>query len=358
MTHALARVGLPLLVLPPLLGGLSVFLLPVASASFAHGLKARWLPSLATSFVLYGLLVPRFRSFYLIAAGFFPDACVPVFSILACVALAAIERSGPTRGRLIAFGACLLAAGLSKQAGSAAIAGSVVYLVVFARMPKAARLRALGVALAIGVVDLAIVVGLPHCFEVTVRVMSHHPKDWERTAVIWDHLFTNQLPGVLLCLIGFSAAFSAGPEARARALHLGCMTVIVVVVQVLATVKNGGGGEYDSYNMEMVVSLTLPLGAWAWATLLRRTESLWSTAVIVAASAFSVKSLEGIHEKTWQGRQSSWVGPMQTAKDFERLGRQGGVFATPDDYWPLYDAGYRIDTTPVSLGTTPRRIRA
>jgi hypothetical protein len=345
LTHALARLGVPLLVLPSVLGGLSFALLPIASAWFSRNLRAGWLPSLVTSFVLYGLFVPRYHTFELIAAGFFPDACVPLFSILACAMLAKIEQSGLTWVKAVVFGLFLVAACLSKQAGAAAIAGSVVYLLVFSRMAKPARYRTLGVAVAAGLVCMAVVFGIPHCFEVTVRVMSHHPKDWERTKVVWEHLFTNQLSGVLLCLIGASAGLSSRPEARRGTLHLCCVLVIAVAVQVLASVKDGGGGENDSYNMELALSLVVPLAAWAWASFLGRTRAWGATAVMLVACAFCTKALQGTHKDFWKRREDSWKAVTDGAKELSALGIQGGVFGPPDVYWYVYKAGYSVDTT-------------
>jgi hypothetical protein len=349
VTHGLARVGVPLLLLPPLLGGLSAFLLPVASAAFARSLQARWVPSLIVAFVLYGLLLPHYRAIHQVTAGFSPDACVPLFLTLACATLSQIERSGLTRARLAGFGLCLLAAGLSKQAGGAGIAGSVAYLVLFSRMEKAARWKALAIAVTAGLAVVVVVLATPHCFEVTVRVMSHHPKHWERLAVVWEHLFTNQLPAVLLYLLACTVALTAGAAVRRQAAHLTCVLTLVLVVQVLSSVKDGGGGEHDSYNMDMVVSLALPLAVWAWGSRLGNVRSGGQVAVIAVACAFCTKALEDGRRIIWAGRTDSWISPHGSAKDFAALNKRGPVFATADSYWSLYTAGYRIATTPPAI---------
>jgi hypothetical protein len=349
VTHAVAATGVPLMRLPAILGGLSAFLLPFVSAAFARSVGSRWLPSLIASLVLYGLLVPNYATFAHITAGFFPDACVPLFAVLSCIAVAKLEVSGPRPATLAGFGLALFAGGLAKQAGLAALVSGVFYLALLSPMPRRTRWLAIGVAMAAALAVLAVLLAIPHCLEVTVGVMSRHPKDWKRTTVVWDHLFTNQLPAVLLCFIAFSAAAFAESQVKRRILHLGMTLAIVLGLQVLASVKSGGGGEWDSYNMEMAISLAVPLAAWAWASQLHRENSWAVVAVLVGASLFCVKALRATREKISQQCADSWQGQKKAAEELKNAGKQGDAFATVQEYWFLYSTGSRIATSPVAI---------
>jgi hypothetical protein len=349
VTHAVAKLGAPLVSLPPILGGLSAFLLPFVSAAFARSLGARWLPSLIASFVLYGLLLPHYRTFVHIGAAFFPDACIPLFALLSCIAVAKMEDSGPRRLTMVGFGLALVAAGLSKQVGFAPIVSSVVYLAFCSPMPKRTRWIAIGVAMAAAVAVLGVVLGIPHCFEVTVGVMSHHHKDWRRTTVIWDYFFADQLPAVVLSFVAFSAAACAKPLARRRVFHLSTTLAIVFAVQILATVKDGGGGESGSYNMEMVMSLAIPVAAWAWASPFHRESSWAGIGVLLAASLFCTKGLLGTREKIWSQRAASWEPQRELLGEFTKFGKHGDALAPTPHFWALYSAGCRLTTAPEAM---------
>jgi hypothetical protein len=390
VTHALAAAGLPLLSLPPLLGGATVFLLPLSSAVLSRHLGARWLPSLAVSFALHAVILPKYHTFELIAAGAFPDACVAFFLVLVCSTLGAVELPARAEGdplaraegdplaraegdplaraegdplaraegdplaraegdplierprwpALATLGACLVAAGLSKQVGVAGVAGSFVYLLLFAR----ARRDLIAVVAAAGIVVVAVVVALPGCFEVAVRVIAHHPRDWNRLAVVLSGLVEKQWPVVLLYAGCLRAVLSATPAVRRRFVHLHVMLVAVLVVQLLATVKEGGGGQGGSYDMELVLMLLLPVVTWAGASWLSRAPETSRAVAVALVSVVGAGVAAYVQHGIFGRRAASWKQQAEASAELARLGREGRVFAYEPEFWAVHQAGLRIAT--------------
>ena len=79
---------------------------------------------------------------------------------------------------------------------------------------------------------MAVVLGLPHCYEISVSVMSHHPRSWSRTSVVWEHLFGRHLPGVLVYVASLPAVVSSTREVRSRFIHHHCVLLPVLALQL------------------------------------------------------------------------------------------------------------------------------
>jgi hypothetical protein len=350
LTHAFAALGVPLLSACPLLGGASAFLLPLAAAALSRQLGAHWVPSLAFSFGLHAVFMPRFHIFELVAGGFFPDACAVLFAILACVALGSLERAGrPSKLGLALFGACLVAAGLAKQAGVAGVAGSFVYLALLSQATRAMRRDLLLVVIAAGAAVLVVLLALPSCWEVTIATMARHPKDWSRLKVVVDGLVNQHLPAALVYVVALPIAASGGREVRARLLHLHCMVLPMLVVQLLATAKEGGGGQANSYNMEMIMLMLVPVPVRALASRLRRLDRALETAAIVAITGTGAKVAADMREGVLKRRDASWREQTTALGEVAALGKKGIVFASEPHFWVVQRAGLRIGTGSITM---------
>jgi hypothetical protein len=345
LTHAFAALGVPVLSLCPLLGGASALLLPLAAAALSRRLGARWVASLAWSFGLYAMVLPRFRIFEIVTGGFFPDASVALLLIVACIALGVLEGSEqPSPVGLVLFGACLVAAGLAKQVGVAGVVGSFVYLSLFSRATRSTRRSLLVVVIAAGAAILAVVLALPNCWEVTIATMARHSKDWSRLKAISGGLTKQHLAAALAYLIALPVAASSSRDVRRRFLHLHCMLLPVVVVQVLATVKEGGGGQYDNYNMEMVMLLLLPAPVWAAASRLRQLDTALQTALTVTIAGAGAKVATEVREGILERGEAGWKEQTTALAEVAGLGQKGIVFAFEPQFWVVERAGLRIGT--------------
>ncbi len=348
--RGLAALGVPVVSLPAVLGGAATFALPLAAAGLARCLGARWLPSLALSFFLYALVLLRYHTFDLMAAGSFPDALVADLLIVVCLVLARVERSAaPSWPERLAFGAALVAAGLSKQVGVAGVIGSFVYLALASPVKGRVRRELLAVVVASGVVVVAVVLATPGCFQHTVVVISRHAKDWKRLDVLWDHLLGRHLPTLLVYLVSVPAVLQASGDVRRRFLHYHAILLPVIAVQVLATVKDGGGGQYSSYNMELVQSLLLPVAVWAGASTLSRAPPAWQVAMIAVLAGVGVKVSRDVREPIAAGRDASWARMATTAADLRHIAKPGPAFAKEEQAWALHQAGFWLATGTSSL---------
>lgn len=345
LARALAAVGVPVLLLPVLIGSTSVLALPVVAAGVARAAGARWWPALAVSLCLHALAMTRYHTFEMMAAGAFPDALVAELLLGTCLVVARIERSGTSSWReKLALGAVLVAAGLSKQVGVAGVVGTFAYLVLGSRLRGRPRGELLGVVAASGAIVLAVVLATPGCFHHTVVVIGRHARDWSRLGVLVEHLVGWQLLALLLYAACLPAVRRASDEVRHLFACSHAILLPVIVVQVLATVKEGGGGQWDSYNMELVVSLLLPVPVWALATLVNRARPVWQAGVLAVVAAVGATASLDARGRTVARRDGAAASVAATVAELHQLARPGLAFAHESEAWALYRAGFRLAT--------------